>query len=69
MKIEIVSGRSYESRDSKFAHEGKWKLQVGIVMKVEIASMLNYEDRELQICFAMKRETASMLSYENRNCK
>ena len=45
MEIEIVSRRSYESRDSKFAHEGKWKLRVGIVMKVQIASMLNYEDR------------------------
>ena len=45
MKIEIVSRLRYESRDSKFAYEGKWKLQVGIVMKVEIASMLNCEDR------------------------
>ena len=48
-------------------------------MKVEIAGMLNVEDRncksaclwkfKLQICLIMKIETASRLNYENRNCK
>ena len=47
-------------------------------MKVEIASMLNYENRnckyaslwkkKLQICLIMKIEIATMLNYENRNC-
>ena len=48
-------------------------------MKVEIASMLNYEDRnckyaslwkrKLQVCLIMKIETATMLNYENGICK
>ena len=48
-------------------------------MKVEIASMLNCEDRnckyaslwkrKLQVCLNMKIETAIMLNYEDRNCK
>ena len=45
MKVETVSRLSYESRDCKFAYVGKWKLQVGIVMKVEIASVLNFDNR------------------------
>ena len=45
MKIETVSRLIYEVRDCKFAYVGKWKLQVGLVMKVEIASMLNYDNR------------------------
>ena len=45
MKIETVSRLSYESRDCKFAYVGKWKLRVGLVMKVEIASMINCENR------------------------
>ena len=45
MKMETVSRLSYESRDCKFTYVGKWKLQVGIVMKVEIAIMLNFENR------------------------
>ena len=40
-----VNKLSYESRDCKFACERKWKLQVALLMKVEIASMLNYENR------------------------
>ena len=48
MKIETVSWLSYDSRDCKFAYIGKWKLQVGLVMKVEIASMLNYENRNFK---------------------
>ena len=45
MKIETVSSLSYESRDCKFAYVGKWKRQIGIVMKVEIANMPNFENR------------------------
>ena len=45
MKIETVSRLICESRDCKFASVGKWNLQVAIVMKVEIASMLNFENR------------------------
>ena len=45
MEIETVSWLSYESRDCKFAYLGKWKLQVALVMKLEIASMLNCENR------------------------
>ena len=45
MKIETVSWLSYESGDCKFAYVWKWKLQVVFVMKVEIASMLTYENR------------------------
>ena len=45
MKIKTVSGLCYGSIDSKFAFVGKWKLQVAFVMKVEIASMLNCENR------------------------
>ena len=45
MKIETVSRLSYESRDCKFAYVCKRKLQVGLTMKAEIASMLNNEDR------------------------
>ena len=47
-------------------------------MKVEIASMHNYEDRnckyaslwkkKLQVCLIMKIETATMRNNENRNC-
>ena len=44
MKIETVSRLSNESRDCKFAYVGKWKLQVALVMKVEIASVLNCEN-------------------------
>ena len=59
MKIETVSRLSYESRDCKFAYVGKWNLQVALVMKVETASMLNFER---QVCLNMKIETASMLN-------
>ena len=45
MKMETVSRLSYENRDCKFAYVGKWKLQVGIVLKVEIASVLNFDNR------------------------
>ena len=38
-------------------------------MKVEIASMLNYENRNCVYASAMKIETVSMLSYENRNLR
>ena len=41
MKIGTASMLSYESRDCKFAYVGKWGLHVGLVMKVETASMLN----------------------------
>ena len=41
MKMGTVSMLSYESRDCKFAYVGKWKMQVSLVMKVEIVSMLN----------------------------
>ena len=36
---------SNESRDCKYAYVWKWKLQVGLAMKVEIASLLNIENR------------------------
>ena len=45
MKRETVSSLSYESRDCKFPNVGKWKLQIGIVVKLEIASMFNNENR------------------------
>ena len=45
MKIETVSRLSYERRDCMFAYVWKWSLQVGLVMTVEIASMLNFEIR------------------------
>ena len=53
MKIETVCRLSYESRDCKFTYVGKWKLHVGFVMKVEIASMLNNGNRNCkyaQVC-------------------
>ena len=31
--------------------------------------MLNFENRELQVCLTVKTETAGMLNYGNRNCK
>ena len=37
-------------------------------MKVEIASMLNNENRNCKYALNIKIETASMLNYENRNC-
>ena len=52
MKRETVSRLNYESIDCKYAYVWKWKLQVGLVMKVKIASM--------------KVEIASMLNNENR---
>ena len=45
MIIGTVSRLSYESRDCKFACGGKWKQQLGLVMKVEVASMINCENR------------------------
>ena len=49
------------------------------VCKIETASMISYErrnikyaqlgKRKLQVCVTMKIETASMLNNENRNCK
>ena len=45
MKMETVNKLSYESRDCKFAYVRNWKLHVALLMKVEIASMLNYENR------------------------
>ena len=48
MKIETERRLNYERRDCKFAYAGKWKLQIGLVVKVEIASMLNYEIRNFK---------------------
>ena len=45
MKIETVSILSYESRGCEYAYVSKWKLQVGLTMKIKIASMLNNENR------------------------
>ena len=45
MKIETVSILSYESR-VHVCLRVKRKLQVGLAMKVEIASMLNNENRK-----------------------
>ena len=65
MKIEIVS---MISRDCKYAYVRKWELKVGLFMKVEIASMLNFENRNCNM-LNYELEIESMLKYENRNCK
>ena len=47
MKIETISMLSYESRvQVRLRVKSLRKLQVGLVMKVEIASLLNYENRD-----------------------
>ena len=56
----------------------KMEIAICLTMKIETATILNYENRNckyaqlrkqrLQICLRMKIGTASMLKYENRNC-
>ena len=39
---------SYEGRYCKYDYVWKWKLQIGLAMKVEIASMLYNENRNCE---------------------
>ena len=38
-------------------------------MKIGTESMINNENKKLQVCLTLKIETAGMLNYESRNWK